>query len=184
MNLTVRKDRAAQRLGHSRFSLAALVNAVVYPAQNEYADILIKKMQDEFGGGIRYKGGMEKGFGKANLTQSAIGITQSSKYEEHIRSGTQGPYKGGFPSPVVAWAKAKLGASDRLAFAIAKSIQKNGTSEWFQLFYYPYGARGFEYPEWALDETEDDLNRLQKKLGPSVIAWTTTGATWKGTHVG
>ena len=183
MNLTVRKDPAAQRLGHARFSLAALVNAVVDPAQNEYADILIKKLQDEFSSAIRYKGGMSKGFNKANITQSAIGVTQSARYEEHIRSGTRGPYAG-FPGPVVAWAEAKLGVSNRQAFAIAKSIQKKGTSEWFQLFYYPYGARGFEYPEWALDETKDDLDRLQKKLGKSVIAWTTTGATWKGTKVG
>ena len=183
MNLTVKKDPAAQRLGHARFSLAALVNAVVYPAQNEYADILIKKLQDEFSSAIRYKGGMSKGFNKANLTQSAIGVTQSARYEEHIRSGTQGPYKG-FPKPVVAWAEAKLGVSTREAHAIAKSIQLNGTSVWFERYYYPYGARGFEYPEWALDETKDDLDRLQKKLGPSVIAWTTTGATWKGTKVG
>ena len=183
MNLTVRKDPAAQRLGHARFSLAGLVNAIVYPAQNEYADILIKTLKDEFSGGIKYKGGMAKGFGKANLTVSAIGVTQSSKYEEHIRSGTSGPFKG-FPRPVVAWAMAKLGASKREAFAIAKSIQLNGTSIWFERFYYPYGARGFEYPEWALDETKDDLDRLQKKLGPSVIAWATTAATWKGTHVG
>jgi len=183
MKLTVKKDAAAQRLGHARFSLAGLVNAVVDPAQNEYADILIKKLQEEFRGEIKYKGGMARGFGKANLTQSAIGVTQSAPYEEHIRSGTSGPYKG-FPGPVVAWAEAKLGVSTRQAFAIAKSIQNNGTSVWFQLFYYPYGARGFEYPEWAIDETKDDLDRLQKKLGPSVIAWTTTGATWKGTHVG
>ena len=128
MKLTVKKDSAAQRLGHARFSLAGLVNAVVYPAQNEYADILIKKLQEEFRGEIRYKGGMSRGFGKANLTQSAIGVTQSSKYEEYIRSGTRGPYKGGFPRPVVAWAEAKLGVSTRQAFAIAKSIQKNGTS--------------------------------------------------------
>lgn len=183
MDLTVRKDPAAQRLGHARFSLAALVNAVVDPAQNEYADILIKKMQEEFRGSIRYMGDMASGFGKAKITQSAIGVTQSARHEEHVRSGTQGPYTG-FPGPVVKWAEAKLGVSTREGFAIAKSIQKNGTSVWFQLFYYPYGARGFEYPEWALDETKDDLDRLQKQLGKSVIGWATTGATWRGTKVG
>jgi len=183
MNLTVRKDPAAQRLGHARFTLAGLVNAVVEPAQNEYADILIKKLQEEFRGEIKYTGEMARGFNKAKITQSAIGITQSAAYEEHVRSGTKGPYKG-FPRPVVAWAEAKLGVSTRQAFAIAKSIQNNGTSVWFQLFYYPYGARGFEYPEWALDETKDDLDRLQKQLGKSVIGWATTGATWRGTKVG
>jgi hypothetical protein len=194
-NLQVIKNAIAQRLGHAVFTNVRLSQSVAMPAMQDYANAVIAALKSQFarsramGPPYGYTGAMYRGFGQKKLGQFSVGVTQNAPHEKFIRGGTSGPYKGlvgrgtwrGFPAPVVDWAIAKKG-SRREGFAVARYIQKHGTSEAFKGAW-PHGAGRFEYPEWALKETEDELKELAKVLGIAVVDWATKNERWKRRYV-
>jgi len=178
MRIQVSNSPAAQRLAHTRWSTQVLGQNVISPAMRDIADRLIQTLTDKFNGPIRYQGEMAGGFAQQDLNAHAVGITQSAAHELQIREGTQGPYSG-FPGPVVKWAIAKLGVPPAQAYAIAKSVQLEGTADTF-VSEYPTGQRRFEYAEWVVEvEHKADLAQWANGIGGGIVEYVTTGNTWK-----
>jgi hypothetical protein len=139
---------------------------------------------------------MADGFGVVDVTRSSVGITQSAEYEQYIRQGTgttQGREYHGFPGPVVAWGQAKLGSLSA-GFAVAKSISGfnpngtrfgpgKGTAQSF-INRWPTGEPRFEYPEWAVMEFKDELDKLAQKIGQTIVKWIITGDQWRSQRFG
>jgi hypothetical protein len=183
MQIQVRKDPAAQRIAHTNWNTQTLNRNVISPALRDIADKIIDTLKDAFNGGvsgsygsIKYQGGMAGGFSTVDVNSSTIGIAQSQPYEKFIREGTAGPYSG-FPRPVVKWATDKLGVTTQVAFAIAKSVQINGTAKAFVPLH-PAGDRRFEYPEWAVEvKHKTDLDQWAKGVGGAVVKFVVKGGT-------
>lgn len=183
MQIRVQKDAGAQRIAHTNWTESKLNGAVIKPALNDIADVLIGTLVKTFSGPIRYRGDMASGFGKTSIDDSSVGITQSARHEKFIREGTSGPYSG-FPAPVVTWAMEKAHKSEREAFAIAYSIMREGTADTF-VGLYPEGERRFEYTEWVVEkEHKDDLNDWAKAIGGGIVSYMVKGDVWRSVKLG
>ena len=183
MQIRVHKDAGAQRIAHTNWTESKLNGAVIKPALNDIADVLINTLVKKFSGPIRYRGDMASGFGKVSIDDNSVGITQSAKHEKFIREGTKGPYSG-FPAPVVTWAMEKAHKPKREAFAVAYSIMKRGTADAF-IGLYPEGERRFEYAEWVVEkEHKDDLENWAKAIGGGIVSYIVRGDAWRSVKLG
>lgn len=182
MRLTVQKDPSAHRIAHTAWTSGTLNRLIISPALRNIADVLIRDLRQAFSGSIRASGGMASGFDQTSINDHSVGITQAQAYEQHIREGTSGPYKG-FPRRVVTWMNVYKGVPIREAFAIAKSIQQSGTAKTFTGLY-PAGERRFEYTEWVVEKHQSDFQGWAGQIGDGIVKYVTAGNTWSSKKIG
>jgi hypothetical protein len=154
-------DQAALNLIYQNVGQIELERRVMQPELARLAWKLELSARGELDAPIKYHGDMQRGLSGRKQGNSQVVITQSAGHDIPVRFGTSGPYQG-FPVPVKTWAMEKLGLSAERAGAIAKMVEREGTSRFFE-GYYPVGGRGFDYPEYIVKEKE--LQRIQQAGG-------------------
>jgi len=79
MQIRVHKDAGAQRIAHTNWTESKLNGAVIKPALNDIADVLINTLVKKFSGPIRYRGDMASGFGKVSIDDNSVGIVHTRR---------------------------------------------------------------------------------------------------------
>lgn len=163
-------DDATRHLMREFASEEELERHVMQPNLMQLAFKMKVSGRQELGPPIKYHGDMQRGLLSKKQGVSEVVIMQMAPHGEMVRFGTEGPYEG-FPVPVKTWAEQKLGLSPEDAGAVARKVQMEGTSRFFE-DYYPEGARGFNYPEYLVKEKErDSIDRAAEKMGEHAVAY-------------
>lgn len=106
----------------------------------------------------------------ASRETAVLEVTEGAPHGVYIRQGTSPGYRS-LPGDVVDWAMDKLNVDKRVAFAIARSVQQEGTADSL-VSRWPIGERRFDYPEYIVRvKNVADIQKAADMVGNLIVQY-------------